>query len=269
MSRSAGVGLVGRRRAPDRGRHPRADQPLPVAGGHAGRLSGQAAPPQRGEQEVAAPVAGEDPPGPVAAVRGRGQAEDQHPGVLVAPAGDRAAPVALGREGPALDRGDLLPPRHQPRAGPAHRLPRGQLAERARARGQVGHLAGGRGDRCLRRGRVRATRCRAAPARPGLAVGRHRPVGYRAVRHRAVRHRAVRHRAVRHRAVRHRRSGTGGQAPGVVRHRRSGTGGHTGGQASAASDQAMPSRMSCSLAIDLGEAELGSRSGPGSGRPRR
>ena len=69
-----------------------------VVAGHAGRLVGQARAVQCGEQHVAGAVAGEDAPGTVAAVRGRGEAEDGQPRVGRAEAGDRAAPVLLVAE---------------------------------------------------------------------------------------------------------------------------------------------------------------------------
>ena len=50
---------------------------------------------QRAHQEVAGTVAGEHAAGPVAAVRGRREADDQQPGGRVAEAGHRAAPVGL------------------------------------------------------------------------------------------------------------------------------------------------------------------------------
>src|SRR5262249_36939526 len=97
-------------------------QPLPVARGHAGRLRGKTAPEQRGEQEVAAPVPGEDPPGPVAAVRGRSQTDDEDAGLAVAPAGDRPPPVRLRPEPtPLYPR--QAPPRGQARP-PARRAER-------------------------------------------------------------------------------------------------------------------------------------------------
>ncbi len=144
--------------------------------------------PQRhsdGEQEVPAAVAGEDAAGAVPAVRGRGQAEDQHARALVAPAGHRAAPVALAGERPAPGHGDLLAPGHQPRAGPAHRLPRGQLGQRAGAGGQLRAPAGsaatgvapwpGPGPAGARRYRAAATPRRpAARRRADRVIGRDR-----------------------------------------------------------------------------------------------
>src|SRR5258708_254492 len=80
---------------------------------------GQPAPVQRGEQEVTAAVAGEDPPGPVTTMRGGREAHDEYPGCRVTPAGDRAPPVSLIPEGLAAGGGHVLPPADQPRAGPA------------------------------------------------------------------------------------------------------------------------------------------------------
>ena len=52
---------------------------------------------QRGEQHVAAAVAGEHPPGAVGAVRGRRQPDDQHPRIGRAEPRNRPAPVGLVR----------------------------------------------------------------------------------------------------------------------------------------------------------------------------
>src|SRR5579863_2884062 len=108
---SAMVSLLRRRlilrwRTADRGNDAGADEPLPVARGHARRLARQPAAVQRGEQEVAAPVASEDPAGPVTAVCGRSEAEDDDGRLRIAPARDRASPVRLVPEGLAPDGGD-------------------------------------------------------------------------------------------------------------------------------------------------------------------
>src|SRR6185437_15012905 len=92
--------LVVRRRAPDRWDHPGAEQLLAVSGRHAGRLGGQAAAVEGGEQEVAASVTGEDPAGSVATVSGWGQSGDEDGGMVGAPAGNRPTPVLLVGEGP-------------------------------------------------------------------------------------------------------------------------------------------------------------------------
>ena len=79
-------------------------------------------PVQRGEQPVAAAVPGEDPAGAVAAVRRRGQPDQQDPGVRRTPRGHRPSPVQLsGVRRPYRDPslGDVLPPGDQPGAGPA------------------------------------------------------------------------------------------------------------------------------------------------------
>ena len=79
----AGVALldgrpVVRRGAAHRRHHPGADQPLAVPGVQRGRLRREPDPVQRREQPVAGAVAGEDPSGAVAAVRGRREPDDQH-----------------------------------------------------------------------------------------------------------------------------------------------------------------------------------------------
>ena len=76
-------------------------------------------PVQRREQEVARAVAGEDPAGPVAAVRRRREPEDQHPRRRIAEALHRPAPVVpVAIRRPLLAR-DLLAPLHEPRAAAA------------------------------------------------------------------------------------------------------------------------------------------------------
>ena len=101
-------------------------------------------PPQRGEDPVAAAVAGEHPAGPVAAVRGRRQPDDGDPGVGRAEAGHRAPPVVLVAERGPLDPRDLLPPRHQPRAGAAAGDPGVQDGEVAARRAAAAHHPGRR-----------------------------------------------------------------------------------------------------------------------------
>ena len=85
-------GLVSWRRAPDRRRHAHRIEALPVPGGRAGGLGGQPAPPQRGEQHIAAAVTGEDAPGAIAAVGGGRQAHDQYRAAAAPPSRERAVP---------------------------------------------------------------------------------------------------------------------------------------------------------------------------------
>ena len=125
-------GLVARRGAADRGDDVGAVQPQPVVAPRARRLVGQPGPVQRAVEPVARAVAGEHPPGPVGAVGRRGQADQDDPGVRVAEAGHRAAPVLLVAEGRPLLERHLLPPRHEPRAGPAADDLLAQLGQRPR-----------------------------------------------------------------------------------------------------------------------------------------
>ena len=74
---------------------------------------------ERREEKVARAVAGEEATGPVGAVGGGGEAEDDDPCCRVAEAGDGAAPVRLVRVGGPLLAGDLLAPSDEPRAAPA------------------------------------------------------------------------------------------------------------------------------------------------------
>src|SRR5215472_9728746 len=221
--------LVRGRCAPDRGDHSRPDQPLAVAGPDRRRLGGKPAPVQRREQDITAAITREDPAGPVATVGGGRKAGDQHRGPLVAPAGDGTAPVPLpARRGP-FDGGHLLPPLDQPRAGPADRLPGHQLGQDARPGGEGPYLRRVAGDRGGGGRRI------VRPAGPRL----HRPVTGPSTRRprRPCRRPTARHRlppgrdpGARHRLL------TGDLLPAR----------HAGPPA--ASDQAMPSRMSCSLA---------------------
>src|ERR687894_1526209 len=71
---------------------------------------------ERREEEVTRAVAGEDATGPVGAVGGGGEPEEDDPCSRVAEAGDRAAPVSLARVGCPLLAGDLLAPLNEPRA---------------------------------------------------------------------------------------------------------------------------------------------------------
>src|SRR5215211_8203395 len=111
-----GEGLVVGRGAFDRGGDVAAAEGEAVVAGHRGRLVGEAGAVEAGEQPVAGAVASEDAAGAVAAVGGRGQADDEQAGRRVAEAGDRAAPVLLVAEGGPLLPGHLLPPGDQPGA---------------------------------------------------------------------------------------------------------------------------------------------------------
>ena len=94
----------------------RALEGQPVAGIEALRLRGNAGPVEGGEEEVAAPVAGEHPAGAVRAVGGRREAEDQAVGVVIAEVRHGAAPIGLVAEGGALLAGDALAPLDEPGA---------------------------------------------------------------------------------------------------------------------------------------------------------
>jgi hypothetical protein len=74
---------------------------------------------ERGEEKVTRAVTGEEAAGPVGAVGGGGEAEDDDPCCRVAEAGDGTAPVGLARVGGPLLAGDLLAPGDEPRAAPA------------------------------------------------------------------------------------------------------------------------------------------------------
>ncbi len=141
------LGLVGRRRAAHGSGHAGGDEPLAVPRCDRVRLSSQPAPPERGEQHVAAPVAGENTASPVPAVSSRGEAEDQDPRSFIPPARDRPAPVGLRLEGPALAERDLLPPGDKSLAGTADRFSGRKLADRACARSEFAHLGCGARDR--------------------------------------------------------------------------------------------------------------------------
>ena len=159
-------GFIVGRRAANRGHHPGADQALPVIHRHAGRLFCPSAPVKRREKEISAAIAGEDPSGPVPAVRRGREAHDQQPRPIRPPAGNGAAPVALIAERAAPDHGHFLAPGHQARAGAADRLARDEFGERGRPGGQAGHL--GRAARHGRTGPGRVT---------GPFTGRHQRSG--------------------------------------------------------------------------------------------
>ena len=101
-------------------------------------------------------------PGPVGAMRRWGQPEHDDGRTDDAEAGHRSAPIGLIGECATLRLRDFLPPRHQPRTGPAHRDPRTQLQQPGCGRGQGAHLAGVMGNGGARRRTV------AWPAGAGL-----------------------------------------------------------------------------------------------------
>ena len=90
-------------------------EPQPVVGRARRRLVREPDRVHRREQEVARRVAGEHPPGPVAAVRRRRQPDEQDPRVRIAEPRHRPPPVRLVAEARHLLAGDLLPPLDQPR----------------------------------------------------------------------------------------------------------------------------------------------------------
>src|SRR5262249_9372553 len=110
-----GKRLVGRRSAADAGGDVAVREAQAVAFVDRRRLIGEAGAVERGVEEVAGAVAGEDAAGAVAAVRRGRQADDQHARLGIAEAGDRLAPVVLSAERTALDARDLFTPRDQPR----------------------------------------------------------------------------------------------------------------------------------------------------------
>ena len=71
------------------------------------RLAGEAGPVQRAVEPLAAAVAGEDPAGPVGAVRPRREADQHQAGLRVAPAGDRPGPVVVVEKRALLHAPDL------------------------------------------------------------------------------------------------------------------------------------------------------------------
>ena len=72
-----------------------------------------------GEEKVARAVAGEEASGPVGAVGGGSETQDDDLRLGVAEAGYGTAPVRLARVGGPLLPGDLLAPPNEPRAAPA------------------------------------------------------------------------------------------------------------------------------------------------------
>src|SRR5206468_1783577 len=82
-------GKVARGRAPHGGGDEAVGEPEPVVAVEAGGLVGVAGAVEGGEQPLARPVAGEDPPGAVAAVGRRRQPEDEEARPGIPEAGDR------------------------------------------------------------------------------------------------------------------------------------------------------------------------------------
>ena len=104
------------------GRPPRCT--CPSASARRRRAGSRAGPPARASNSRAhrkspARIAGEDPAGPVAAVRGRRQPQQQDPRIRVAEPRQRPAPVRLVAEPRDLLDGDPLAPLDQPRTPPA------------------------------------------------------------------------------------------------------------------------------------------------------
>jgi len=94
-------------------------------------LAGEAGAMERGEEEVARAIPGEDTPGAVRAVRGGRETENRDPRPRVAEPGDRSPPVPLAGIRGALLARNLLPPGDQPRAAPAALDLLGQRRERS------------------------------------------------------------------------------------------------------------------------------------------
>src|SRR5262245_37109232 len=83
------------------------------------RLRREPGPVERREQEISRPIPREDPPGPVPAVRRRGQPHDDQRRLWISEPGHRPPPVRLAPVRPALLSGHLLSPGHQPWTPPA------------------------------------------------------------------------------------------------------------------------------------------------------
>ena len=131
-------GLVGRRRASHRRRDPGIREPQPVAAPDAVRLVGEPGAVKRCVQEVAAPIAGEHPPGPVGTVRRWREPDHHQPGRRVPEAGHGPAPVLLVPVGRPALAGHLLAPGDQAGALPtAHDLVL-EVGERRRTAGSHG-----------------------------------------------------------------------------------------------------------------------------------
>jgi hypothetical protein len=123
-------GLILRRGAADGGRDPEPFETEAVFAVARDGFVRETRAVEGGEEEVTRAVAGEEAAGPVGAVGGGGEAEDDDPCRWVAEAGDRTAPVGLtGVSGPFLA-GYFFSPLHEPRAAAAGddlTLQRGEL----------------------------------------------------------------------------------------------------------------------------------------------
>ena len=108
--------LVGGRRAASGSSDVGVFQFEPVVAVSGNGLICEAAAIERGKQEVAGAVSGEDAAGAIASVSGGREAQDEKLGAWIAEAGDRLAPVLGGGEGAALFAGDLLAIGDQARA---------------------------------------------------------------------------------------------------------------------------------------------------------
>jgi len=91
----------------------------PVVSIDRSRLIGEAGTVKRGKKPIAGPVAGEDPPGAIAAMSGRGQAANQDSGAGIAKSGNRTPPIDFISIGGSLFSGHLFTPAHQTRTAAA------------------------------------------------------------------------------------------------------------------------------------------------------
>ena len=127
----------------------------PSAASTHSRLVRQPGAVQRGEQEVAGPVAGEHPAGAVGAVRGRRQPDDHHPRPRRPQPGTGRPQYGWSAKDLRLTTATSSRHCHQPRTGPAHRHLGVELARRVRtAPARSRHLRRRRRDSVSRRGRV-------------------------------------------------------------------------------------------------------------------
>ncbi|HWH24221.1 MAG TPA: hypothetical protein VNW68_04920 [Candidatus Limnocylindria bacterium] len=101
---------VRRRRATVDGADVQVSQAQSVAALDGDRLVREAGCMERGEQEVARRIAGEDAASPVAAVGSRCEANDEHARPWVAKSGQWPRPVRLAGEAPRRVAGGFLPP---------------------------------------------------------------------------------------------------------------------------------------------------------------